>query len=464
MSMNNKKSLSFMKEMKNILRSRLMTAAAITAGLALAACQSDNEVETPQQSSKSTPCEISATMTGETRATTMPGENTLSTVFNTNDVIYVKNLTKGTVDSGTLTPADNNSTETTLKGILEGAYDATDKLSFLMSPGTIDPTNIRYDDQDGTQESMLAHCFAQSNDPVEVFDVTTKITTSGTAKFMPMQALFRIKLKIMDNGVDKTSAMPADAKLVIQSTSQELYEGYNFADGTKKGDNRLTLSGIDISSGEIYLALPMGDAAYTDLVFTVLTPGNTYTGVKPKDGGFANGTYYHMSKPVELHNRLQPTIVKNSGDDWYYFNESGRYNWAAGQTANITISGTSANVSFSPNGGGKVTLNSTTGYMYQANAQYLRIDNPLELVLEGNNTIECPNSDQYCIYNSVMITLTTTTTGTLNLRCKSNSDTFKGFFSAANVQTDVTCTMDEPTCTDNGDGTYTWTWKVDRQP
>ena len=467
--MNNKKSLSFMKEMKNILRSRLMTAAAITAGMALAACQSDNEVETPQPAAQGTPCEIPAAISGETRATTMTGEGgttELTSVFNTTDVVYVSY--GGAVDAGTLAPTSDGAESTTLAGTLTGtSYGNGSTIRLLLSPQAItDPTNIRYDDQNGTQASMLAHTFATAS--VKIKEVSPSITT-GEAEFAPIQPLFRMKLQLKDGDTDVTSSA-TDATLNIQST-HSLYCAYNLA--TQKWitplGNTITFTGIDLSAsdGVVYLAIPMSEGGTVNrLDFTVTAGGKTYRGYKDKSGGFSEGTYYYMNDVLTLTNKVLPTITNHNDKEPTYDSEYSRYNWDASTPADVTISGASLGYYFNFNGGGQVTLSNVNANTSGCSddTKFISIfGNELVVNLEGDNYIYCPEAT-YCIYNWDMpMPLGTSSTGTLQLRCTDNSNSRKGFCSSSKVVPATGCTVTPPaddSYTDNGDGTYTWTWTV----
>ncbi len=248
-----------MKQMKNILGSRLMTAAAMTLGLAMTACQSDNEVaDAPQTGAKGTPCEVPATIAADTRATTFTeAGGTISdvkTVFNATDIIYVKKGT--TVDGGFLKPTTDGAESTTLAGTLKETYTTGSGMELLMSPTAItDFANIKYDDQNGTKESMLAHDYAKAS--VSINQVSPTIKTTG-ATFKPMQAMFRMKLQLKEGDADLTSSA-TDATLTIDN-DHTLYYGYNYTTDTWTGnDGIITFKGIDLSAsnGEVYLALPV---------------------------------------------------------------------------------------------------------------------------------------------------------------------------------------------------------------
>ena len=470
MSMNNKKSISIMKQMKNILRSRLMTAAAITAGLALAACQSDNEVETPQPEAQGTLCEVPATITGETRATTMTGDGAstkLTSVFNATDVVYVRS--GGSVDTGTLTPTADGAEASTLTGTLYGTYSKYASMELLLSPTTLSaPTDIRYDDQIGTQASMLAHTFALTTVSVTEKSGTAIKTSKG--EFVPMQSLLCLQLKLMEGTSDVTSeATVADLEI---NSNHGLYYGYDFSTGTwLNNSSTITFNGIGLntSGGKVWLAIPASSGGTTHrLTFTVTFGGKMYVGSKVKSGGFTNGTYYYMSDPIELSNKVLPTITAHSGTV-PTVNSYSIYNWSTSDVADVTIQGASLGYGFKFSGGGQVTLSNLNATFSGTDAGCLRVfSNDLEIKLDGDvNFISSPTSP-YSIYNAGRkVTLDATSSGThfLYLRCKSNDNSHKGFTnpSTSNVVAASGCTVTPPaddSYSTNSDGTYTWTWTV----
>ena len=466
------KTVSIMKQMKNILGSRLMTAAAMTLGLAMTACQSDNEVaDAPQTGAKGTPCEVPATIAADTRATTFTeAGGTISdvkTVFNATDIIYVKKGT--TVDGGHLTPTTDGAESTTLAGTLTGTYTTTGSMELLMSPTAIaDLANIKYDNQNGTKESMLAHDYAKAS--VSISQASPTIKTTG-ATFEPMQAMFRMKLQLKDGDTDLTSSA-TDATLTIDNT-HTLDIGYDFTSDTWTGnDGIITFKGINLgaSNGEVYLALPVGPTGSTTSRFdiTVTAGGKTFRGYKDKAGGFVNGNFYNMSGTLTLSSKVMPTMTNHNSNTPSYTTYS-YYEWAkdAG-AADVTIGGASLGYGFTFNDGGKVTLSMVNAQTPASGdpSTFIRIFyKDLEVNLEGDNYVFCPGVG-YCIYNgdnNVILGTTSTTPLKLVLRSKGNSNSGKGFHTATRVVAATGCTVTPPAddaYVDNGDGTYTWTWTV----
>ncbi|MBQ7182186.1 MAG: hypothetical protein IJR87_12970 [Bacteroidaceae bacterium] len=461
-----------MKQMKNILGSRLMTAAAMTLGLAMTACQSDNEVaDAPQTGAKGTPCEVPATIAADTRATTFTeAGGTISdvkTVFNATDIIYVK---KSTVDGGHLTPTTDGAESTTLAGTLTGTYTTTGSgMELLMSPTAIaDLANIKYDDQNGTKESMLAHDYAMAS--VSISQVSPTIKTTG-AEFKPMQAMFRMKLQLKDGDADLTSTA-TDATLTIDNT-HTLDIGYDFSSDTWTGnDGIITFTGINLgtSNGEVYLALPVGNAYSSESRFdiTVTAGGKTFRGYKDKTGsGFVNGNFYNMSGTLTLSSKVMPTMTNHNSNTPSYSSTYSYYYWNTSTgAADVTIGGASLGYGFDFSSGGKVTLSMVNANTSGGPSNFIRVFNEdLEVNLEGDNYLICPGNG-YCIYNgdnNVILGTTSTTPTTLVLRSTGNGNARKGFHTAANVVAATGCTVTPPAddaYVDNGDGTYTWTWTV----
>lgn len=460
------KTVSIMKQMKNILGSRLMTAAAMTLGLAMTACQSDNEVaDAPQTGVKGTPCEVPATMAADTRATTMTGEGAstvLTSVFNTTDVVYVK---YGGNVTGTLTPTADAASSTTLAGTLTGTYTKFNSMYLLISPQAIsDPADIRYDDQNGTQASMLAHTFALAD--VKISEVSPAITTTG-AEFAPMQALFRFKLQLKDGDTDLTSSA-TDATLTIDN-DHALYYGYNYTTDTwMNNDGIITFTGIDLSAsdGVVYLALPVDNAykSTSRLDITVTAGGKTYRSYKDKAGGFVNGKYYYLSETLAMSSKVLPTITNHNSNTPSYSSKYSYYTYTG--AADVTIGGASLGYGFDFESGGQVTLSMVNANTSGGPSNFIRVFNSdLKVNLDGDNYVFCPG-DGYCIYNgehNVILGTTSTTPLKLVLRSTGNSNSGKGFHTATRVVAATGCTVTPPAddaYVDNGDGTYTWTWTV----
>lgn len=461
-----------MKQMKNILGSRLMTAAAMTLGLAMTACQSDNEVAgAPQPATKGTPCEVPATIAADTRATTFTeAGGTISdvkTVFNATDIIYVKKGTK--VDDGFLKPTTDGAESTTLAGTLKETYTTGSGMELLMSPTAIaDLANIKYDDQNGTKESMLAHDYAKAS--VSISQVSPTIKTTG-ATFKPMQAMFRMKLQLKDGDTDLTSSA-TDATLTIDS-DHTLYYGYNYTSDTWMNDDGIiTFKGINLnaSNGEVYLALPVGNAhsSMSRFDITVTAGGKTFRGYKDKTGsGFVNGNFYNMSGTLTLSSKVMPTMTNHNSNEPRYSTEYSYYYWDTYTgAADVTIGGASLGYGFDFGSGGQVTLSMVNANTSGGPSNFIRVfSSDLEVNLEGDNYLICPG-DGYCIYNgdyNVILGTTSTTPTTLVLRSTGNGNAHKGFHTATRVVAATGCTVTPPAddaYMDNGDGTYTWTWTV----
>ena len=286
-----------------------------------------------------------------------------------------------------------------------------------------------------------------------------------------LQLLLRMKLQLKDGDTDFTSSA-TDATLTIDS-DHTLYYGYNYTTDTwMNNDGIITFKGINLSAsnGEVYLALPVGNAhsSMSRFDITVTAGGKTFRGYKDKTGsGFVNGNFYNMSGTLTLSSKVMPTMTNHNSNTPRYSSEYSYYYWDTYTgAADVTIGGASLGYGFDFESGGQVTLSMVNANTSGGPSNFIRVfSSDLEVNLEGDNYLICPG-DGYCIYNgdnNVILGTTSTTPLKLVLRSTGNGNAHKGFHTAARVVAATGCTVTPPAddaYMDNGDGTYTWTWTV----
>lgn len=127
--------------------------------------------------------------------------------------------------------------------------------------------------------------------------------------------------------------------------------------------------------------------------------------------------------------------------------------------ATFTLSGTSIGYYFRFRKTANITLNNFTATYNALNSGlwgFFDCDDNLTLALEGNNAITCKNKDQ-CIYVFGQMYLTGSIGAKLTVTCKSSTSGGGGIQADGGISTHKV-SVSEPT--NNGDGTYSWTYTV----
>lgn len=241
-------------------------AAFFVAGLAFAACSSDNSlveepqpVQQPSQSGSVYTVTVNATKGGETRALSVDGSD-ISATWSVGDEVTVYNVTEEIELSGTLV-AQSDGTSTTLTGDLSGYIDDGNVLKLMfLSPD--------YATQDGTLEYIATHCdYAEAT--VKVSDISGSSIVTTDAAFENKQAIVKFTLK------DKAN----DAALSASAFS------------VNAGSNTCIVTPASATS-ELYVAIP---AIYSQTVSLAATVGDD-TYIYDKDGiTFEAGKYYPIA-------------------------------------------------------------------------------------------------------------------------------------------------------------------------
>ena len=474
-----------MKKMTSILGA-LAIAAALTAGFT--ACTSDdniigNEPITEQPGTvKTYQVSIPATMPDDatTRAVEFGDDGTTSTSrFQTTEAVYVYNVTTSTILGGALQPTNisEDGKHCDLTGDLTGTINSGDDLRLFYnlnyySPGNTSDTNFSYGYQNGTQAEVLDGAVAT----VKVSDFTGGVlTTTAVASFQPLQSMFRQRLTFK-NASDET-VTPTITSLKITSKNDKLVSDYFplISGGNENARGSITINNPVIdANGDIYLSLRFVGSDGTDaLTFTAIDADeNVYECTKnAPTGGFQNGKYYYGSMTLPYVRKMNMPIF--TGTENYSFmlvnGNMFRIN-NNGNPVTFGISGTCSGYTIFVNWVGVVNtitisnLNAT----FEGSDYFLDCNHGLNLVVNGDNSITCPNHTA-CIgaRNSDAIlklsgngTLTVTANDADYYGLSADSNYNISNNSDASVLAATGYTVTRSARTDNADGTYTWTYTV----
>lgn len=450
---------------------------------------------------------IPATIGGDqadarTRAVEFGTDGTsITTTFKTTDKVYVYNVTKACWASDgsslvRLAPAAE-AKNTTLNGTLQFAGgtpavgDVIRLFYKLNNPNGTDATNsyFGYHKQTGNPNLASDYDFAEATMKIKSIsgsDITlcqVSDATKTTAQFENLQSMFRQRLSFTEGGNPVT---PTIKTLVVSSNYSVVSSYYPLSTtSTTQGNVRLNVSinnPVIDTNGDIYLALRFYGSATGDyLKFTAYADDGKYyecTKTAPT-GGFQNGKYYYGAMTLDYQGAVKlPTFtgvtpVKYGSGDIYYKLEAN----------NFTISGESCGVNFwLPSGyGGNITLSGLHAIDLNHDEAFLRAENQdYTLVLDGDNSVTtskrafCFQNSNHNIKLSGNGTLTLTVNSTMNcgiaaLNYKYDVSNQSDITSELNVTTQLSADPTKTTVirsarTDNGDGTYTWTYTVTTTP
>ena len=474
------------------------------AALAMTACSSEDNIVSnnqPQNAEvKTYTINIPATFgdDAQTRAVTFDNTGatpTAITSFATTDKIYVyrKSPTTawlsyngGNYDYLSPTNISGDGRTCTLSGTLNGQFAEGDVLELYYNMNDLysiaDGCGYDYTKQDGTQAGVADFAIATVKvKSIDAGNVTfCKVTddTDEKAHFENLSSMFRFKF------TDGTS--PISVKnLHVGSTNPALLGEYR----PVTNDPHPLSSGAEISvnlatatSDYIYVGIGIDESGNNGnaMDFQVEdADGKVYTGSKaaPATNGFKKGKYYYSTSATTLayqHTIQYPTIT------WTTPNTAVEPDFGVYQIAvdnfDITLSNTSSYVCFSMGGtynpNGTVRLNGLTA-TYDDD-YYIFSHANLILDITGNNTITCKNQGG-CIYawarelklsGNGTLTVTSNSPDYCGLEGDSNYDDSKNSHTTT-TELDVSAALAAPGYkvtrserTNNGDGTYTWTYTV----
>ena len=432
--------------------------------------QYTSDIETPAQTFT---LSIPATIEGSgslSKKVTLGGTDAAPAAtgtFETSEKIYVFNVTKNAFvsdDYHYLQPSDisEDGKSCTLTGSFTGTIEAGDQITLLYNlnafyksyPGSC---VFRSDENDLFDGGIAKNLTVTSTD-------NGKLTTESPAVIQLCQSIFRFKfVDENDNAITvKTLVIESSAAAKyyypLKTSSPYLVHQPTWTFNTPTSDYINISIIIDESNGTNPFAFKVTDDA-----------NNVYEGDKSApSGGFLNGKYYYNASPIQLtktSSLVEPTITWGEGTEEETLDEYNKYDvYGPWDDVNkkylpstLTISGTSDGCRFYMDWGSTTTLSNLTANRNDNNFIYSAGD--LNLIINGTNTITCKDYLQTISVDGI---LKISGSGTLTVTAKDKDR--KGLFAdkyndGSNYAADgYTVSISE--MTDNGDGTYTWTYTV----
>ena len=420
----------------------------------------------------------------QTRAVSFDNTTTPPTAtgsFAASEKVYVYNETKKAFLSGELHPtgisADGKSCN--LTGELTGSFDASDQLTLLynMNHKVADAADcyFYYDGQDGSESGVVDGGMATG---VSATISGGTLTTATTVTFAMQQAIFRLQF------TDGTNTISVN-KLTIECTGLDIAAYYYpfENESSRYSTEQISVIPTTPTSDYLYVALCINEnASPSGLTFTVTDDdGDVYTATKAAPSiGFKNGKYYYSSAATVLTwqtKLVKPTITWTSVDDditakepdelnWYYVTgpKIGEMMWGPSE---FTISGTSRGYRFIAYNGATIHLDNLDAIHYSDLDFIYSTNEECELILDinGTNSITTKNNN-----NSIYADGTLKLMGNGTLTVTANNSDLYGLYAGTNYQdgnnSDASVlaapgyAVTRSATTDNGDGTYTWTYTV----
>ena len=473
---------------KNYIFSLALALLMGTMTMSLTACSSEdivaNNTQQPAQGEVRTyTVSIPATFSGDeaqTRAVTFDNSGTPPTAtgsFETTENIYVYNETKGTLLSGTLHPSDISADKKhcQLAGTLTGTIDASDKLTLVynmnsFNTGYPNACSFTYVSQEGSEAGIIDGGMATG---VSATISSGTLTTADPVKFKMQQAIFRLKF------TDGTNPITVKSLLIKPTTGSYIAYYSPFKEDNRYSGDRIGVSPASATSDYLYVDVCINESgAPSELTFTVTdNAGKVYSATKAAPtGGFKNGKYYYSSDAIPLTFQMQlvaPTVTWTSVKDgsvepdmnnMYTVNGPWVESISNYGPAEIAISGTSTGYRFSMAQESTIKLNGLTA-TYKSNP-FITTSSPLTLDISGANSITCKSSTWAISVSGSVLRLSGSGTLTVTV---DNADNYGLYavnyyepyhFSDVSTLAAPGYTVTRSDRTDNGDGTYTWTYTV----
>lgn len=453
--------------------------------LALTAC--NKEAEAPQEEigkADATVYQVSipASMGADTKAVSFDNSTnppTASTSFQATDKVYLYNKTTSkwiSYNSGTssfeyLSPSNltGEGKSCDLTGTITGTISEDDEILLLYNMNHLDsdPTECAYNyrDQDGTAEGVLDGAIAT----LKVKGINGGVITfcqvsdenDETAHFQNLQSMFRFKFTAGGEPVNVKRFSIRAEHAMLAYTFMPIPPADADYDWGAVGASLATHT-----SDYIYIGLLFEDGGNYNIHFLVTdADGKVYTGSKAApSGGFQNGRYYYNTNAIDLtyqYTLAEPTItwttpsvaVNPSFANWYIIPDN---------NADISLSGNSLGYGFWLQQNATVRLNDFTGTYPVTDNIFLEGDGNLTIEVNGTNSIV--NANDYAGICTYMGDVKLCGNGTLSIT--SNDENHYGIEADNYDGSDVSVlaalghTVTRSDMTDNGDGTYTWTYTV----
>ena len=473
---------------KNYIFSLALALLMGTMTMSLTACSSeDNIVNNTQQPAqgevRTYTVSIPATFSGDeaqTRAVTFDNSGTPPTAtgsFETTENIYVYNETKGTLLSGTLHPSDISADKKhcQLAGTLTGTIDASDKLTLVYNMNSFNTEypnacSFTYVSQEGSEAGIIDGGMATG---VSATISSGTLTTADPVKFKMQQAIFRLKF------TDGTNPITVKSLLIKPTTGSYIAYYSPFKEDNRYSGDRIGVSPASATSDYLYVAVCINESgAPSELTFTVTdNAGKVYSATKAAPtGGFKNGKYYYSSDAIPLTFQMQlvaPTVTWTSVKDgsvepdmnnMYIVNGPWGESSSNYGPAEIAISGTSTGYRFYMAQESTIKLNGLTA-TYESNP-FITTSSHLTLDISGANSITCKSSTWAISVSGSVLWLSGSGTLTVTVDNAENyglyAQNYYEPYHFSNVSTLAApgYIVTRSDMTNNGDGTYTWTYTV----
>lgn len=364
-------------------------------------------------------------------------------------------------------------------------------------------TNFDYSCQEGTPETVtdgaISTMVVESTGSAEdgykltLHDVTDNTKTAAT--FANIQSMFRLQFKDASTG---NNISVKSLKILSQNdVLATMYHPLQDAGQVYGHSDLMIVPSTPIAAdGYVYVALcfdhtdyGLGDQAVGDvLTFHVMDASNNEykVDVPAPTGGFQNGQYYYFPGPVPVVKqpaRVMPAITwtnafDSNGSNAPEFDDISHFYdvYGSGVTDNHNndIDFTLANPSGKSlcNGckfylyqGGTVRLNGINAIWSDDSYPFIYCESDLTIDITGNNSISCPlygYTIDACgtlkLRGNGTLTVTGNEDGSYGLCGEVNYNYSDGLFVSKLAAPGYTVTLSATT--DNGDGTFTWTYTV----
>ena len=414
---------------------------------------------------------IPATMSEDDGTKAMSFDNsgatpTSTSTFSTTEKVYVYNKSQSVMLGSYLTPSNlsNDDMNCDLIGDLTGTIDENDQLWLLYNSDN--GGRFYYSGQNG-----LASGVKDGAKAIVTVSTTSPLTTTD-AHFTNLQSVFRFKFADGETPI-------AISYLIIFTANKHLCETY-YGTTSAYGLGRIYVRPTPAISDYLYLGISfyMGQTSNDKMIFIASDGTNLYRTTKAEPaGGFRHGKYYYNTAPIQMTNAgaLQtpditwttpssPVTPTTSNSNFHYSINTAN--------ADISLTGTSRGYYFYFSDDASVHLNSLTATRFEE--AIIRYAKNLTLDITGTNNFSCIDTDR-CVYATQTLKLK----GNGTLTVTSNSASSCGLFGSSNytssnnsysttTELDVSTqlaadgyTVTRSARTDNGDGTYTWTYTVE---
>ena len=439
--------------------------------------------------------------TRSTVETTGEGNSTKRTLkFSAGDKLYVTGTVKnetGKILAGFL-EIDNTSFSVGTSATFKGAYTSTNGEEFSRATGL----HVYQYDTDSKKYLTVSHSFTNTTDPLsnECTNVSALLVHDGTidnleidpglsyAQLMPVYNNFLVTTG--DNLVNElmtkrlyVSGPYSDSKFSLAAAETNycspifncnisgLAAGTTYQVehifGTEKWTTsvgEVTTDGSGKATFAYYISNMKDDTEYPHAIRFKPTSGassSTWYKIDFGDKTFTNKVY-NVTRTLTTDNTDpgspgRPTFTgitapQPNAKGGYIFNDA----------ATFTLSGTSIGYYFRFKKTANITLDGFSATYNAFNSGlwgFIDCDDNLTLTLTGNNSITCKNKDQ-CIYVLGKLTLKGPDEGSAKLTVTCNSSSSGGIQAEGGIEAATGYSYSESDRTNNGDGTYSWTYTV----